>query len=151
MAQEHKTEQGTALRDHLTYRIARVQAKLNAQATRIVKEAAGITLTQWRVILLIGTVGRTRSTDVVREAAIDKGLVSRTIKTLTDADLVATETDKHDQRAHNLTLTAKGRELYARVLPITQERQRALRADLDADEIETLYQVLDKLETASAV
>ena len=60
------------LQQFLTYRLSRVQAKLNAQATRILREASGITLTQWRIIALVGAAGQTRLSQLAREAALDK-------------------------------------------------------------------------------
>ena len=72
----------------LTFRLARVQAKLNAQSSRILKDHAGITLTQWRLLALIGNAGRTTAAVLSREVAMDKGLISRNIKTMVSDGLV---------------------------------------------------------------
>ncbi|MEM8979973.1 MAG: MarR family winged helix-turn-helix transcriptional regulator [Pseudomonadota bacterium] len=137
------------LRAYLTFRISKVHAKLNAQATRILRDASGITLSQWRVIALIGPHGTTRSADLIKEAALDKGLLSRNIKTLVEDGIVATKTDPADKRVQILSLTEAGQTIFEKTLPVTQARQANLRADLTPDEVETFHRVLDKLEEAA--
>ncbi|SDD57384.1 MarR family winged helix-turn-helix transcriptional regulator [Ruegeria marina] len=137
------------LQQFLTYRLSRVQAKLNAQASRVLREHAGITLTQWRILALIGVEGLRRSADLSRHAALDKGMVSRNIKLLVAEGLVVAEGDDSDQRAQTLGLTGKGRQLVERTLPIMRKRQNLLRGALDAGELAVLYRALDKLELAA--
>lgn len=137
------------LHQFLTYRMSRVQAKLNAQATRILREASGITLTQWRIIALVGAAGQTRLSQLAREAALDKGLLSRNLKGLIENDVIATRPDESDHRAQVLTLSAKGAEIFERTLPVSRERQRKLRAGLTEEELRVFRRVLDKLEIAA--
>ena len=137
------------LQQFLTYRLARVQAKLNAQASRLLRDTAGITLTQWRILALIGIEGLQRSADLSRLAALDKGMISRNVKLLLQDELVLTEGDENDQRAQTLVLTEKGRKLVDRTLPVMRKRQALLRGALDAGELATLYRALDKLELAA--
>ncbi|WP_161594621.1 MarR family winged helix-turn-helix transcriptional regulator [Marimonas lutisalis] len=137
------------LHQFLTYRLSRVQAKLNAQATRLLRDTSGITLAQWRVIALIGAAGQTRLSALAREAALDKGLVSRNLKTLIGDGLVSTRTDDSDHRAQILQLTRTGQDIYERTLPIMQARQKRLRDGLSETELESFRRVLDHLEIAA--
>ena len=134
----------------LTYRFSRVQAKLNAQATRLLHRTAGLGLTQWRILALIGDAGGTaRASEITSFAAIDKGLFSRKLKGLVEDGLVTTAPDKKDQRVQHLRLTAKGQRLYDSTLPVMRARQRALRSHFDDEELRVLYAALDKLESAA--
>jgi DNA-binding MarR family transcriptional regulator len=133
----------------LTFRLARVQAKLNAQAGRVLKEQAGLTLTQWRLVSLIGGNGRTTAAHLSREAAIDKGLISRNIKQLSEAGLVRITVDPDDHRAQNLELTDRGVNVFQTTLPRMRARQDALRAHLNTEEEEVLLSALEKLERAA--
>lgn len=137
------------LHQFLTYRFARVQAKLNSQAGRILRDSAGITLSQWRIIAWIGNTGTTRPSELARDSALDKGLVSRNLKILIARGLIATKGDPKDHRARNLSLTASGRAVFESTLPRMQARQRRLRGTLDASELRAVYRILDKLEIAA--
>lgn len=137
------------LQQYLTFRLSRVQAKLNAQGARVLMDAAGLTLAQWRVVALVGSAGQTRQSDLSREAALDKGLLSRNVKNLVEQGVVISTPDEVDHRVQHLSLSDKGREIFKRVLPATRRRQEHLRAGLTQTEIETFRRVLDKLEIAS--
>jgi DNA-binding MarR family transcriptional regulator len=137
------------LHQFLTYRLSRVQAKLNAQATRILREASGITLTQWRIIALVGAAGQTRLSQLAREAALDKGLLSRNLKGLIEDGVIMTRPDESDHRAQVLQLSAKGVDIFERTLPVSRKRQQRLRAPLTDEELRVFRRVLDKLEIAA--
>lgn len=151
MTQNKKSELVThegdlPLRRFVTYRMSRVQAKLNAQASRILKEASGITLIQWRIIALIGAAGQTQSSALSKDAALDKGLLSRNLKTLIEEGVVASETKSSDHRVQNLSLTEKGRTIFDKTLPVTRKRQAQLRDGLTEKELRIFHKVLDHLE-----
>lgn len=133
----------------LTYRLARVQAKLNAQATRMLKDVSGLSLTQWRIMMLIAATGTARSSDLTRAAEFDKGQFSRKLKTLIQSGLVRARVNENDHRVQMLSLTDSGRQLYEFVLPRMQARQRALRDVLTEQELDAVFSALDKLEVAS--
>ena len=133
----------------LTFRLMRVHTKLNAQATRILRETSGLTLSQWRVLALIGAEGEARMSDIARATALDKGLLSRNLKALIEAGQIEANADDADHRAQKLRLSAAGQALFERTLPVMRARQARLRADLSAEELETFYTVLDKLEHAA--
>jgi DNA-binding MarR family transcriptional regulator len=137
------------LQDYLTYRLSRVQAKLNAQGSKVLRDAAGLTLVQWRVVAFIGAAGRSSLSSITRETALDKGLLSRNLKTLVDMGVVRSEQDVVDNRVQHLSLTRRGQDLFERALPVTKRRQAWLRKDLTAAEIDTFKRVLLKLERAS--
>ena len=137
------------LHQFLTYRLSRVQAKLNAQATRILRDASGITLSQWRIIALVGAAGQTRMSQLAQEAALDKGLLSRNLKGLIESGVVIARPDESDHRAQVLTLSPKGIEIFERTLPVSRERQRNLRSELTEQELRVFRRVLDKLEIAA--
>ncbi len=133
----------------LTFRLARAQAKLNAQAARILKDQAGLTLTQWRLVALLGGVGEATAAYLSRVAAMDKGLISRNVKTLMTEGLVASHQNPEDSRAHTLRLTPRGRDIFESTLPRMRARQDLLRAHLETQEEEVLLRALLKLERAA--
>ena len=64
----------------ISFRVSRLQSKLNAQAIKILKEHADLTPTQWRVLVMLETQGECTSSEIARTTQLDKGLLSRTIK-----------------------------------------------------------------------
>ncbi|WP_434055829.1 MAG: MarR family winged helix-turn-helix transcriptional regulator [Roseibium sp.] len=148
-AEDSDTFFAQPLHQFLTYRLSRVQAKLNTQAQRILSEAADISLIQWRIIALIGSSGDSHAGELTRRAALDKGLFSRNLKTLMKRGMVTSREDKADHRIAILSLTGDGHALYQKVLPIMRARQRALRSSMTKSELDTLHSALDKLEIAA--
>jgi DNA-binding MarR family transcriptional regulator len=136
------------LNSYLTFRLSRVQAKLNAHGARFLKKVAGLTLAQWRIIVLLSLEGETTSSALSRLAGIDKGLLSRKLKTLVDQGLVRTLPHSDDGRVLMLSLTDAGKRVFEKTLPHSLARQEWLRSQLDAQELQVFYQALDKLEAA---
>lgn len=149
MSADNKATTQIELTEFLTFRLARLQAKLNSQAAKLLRDEAGLTLIQWRIIALIGQQPSTTASKVTGTGILDKGLFSRNLKTLIADELVATATDPSDNRIQLLSLTPQGRDIFETTLPKTQARQRALRANLTAQENEMLNSILDKLDAAA--
>lgn len=134
----------------LTFRMSRVQNKLNAQASALLGETAGLTLTQYRVLVLVGSLGPTNLSAIARESAFDKGLLSRNLKALVDRGYVGAEQDTIDCRVQHLTLTEAGRRVWDRARPHMRKRDAHLMAAITDAERKMLDLILDKLEQAAA-
>ena len=106
-------------------------------------------MTQWRVIALIGAAGETQSSTLSKEAALDKGLLSRALKTLIEERVVQSTTDASDKRVQILRLTEKGRAIFEKTLPVTRKRQANLREGLTDEELRVFHKVLDHFEIAA--
>ena len=137
------------LQSRVTFRLAHLQARLNAQASRLLREKAGLTLMQWRVMSVIARNGSTTHGALVRVTVFDKGLLSRTVQNLTEAGLVAAERDKNDLRSVQLTLTEEGRRRFAAAMPHMRRRHDQLLEGLAPSERAALFTILDKLDEAA--
>ncbi len=137
------------LHQFLTFRLSRVQAKLNAQANALLQRHADLTLSKWRILALVGAAGQTRLSELARIAALDKGLLSRNLKLMIEEGLVVAKQDDVDHRVQHLSLSTKGQDLFDKTLPKMRERQAKLREPLDARELDALSSALDKLEIAA--
>lgn len=85
----------------------------------------GLTRTQWRVMANLGRFGAMTARDICRLSHIEKTKVSRAVAGLEGAGLLTRATSPDDRRAENLSLTGKGRAVFAEI------GQQAL--DFDAD------------------
>ncbi|MDU8927121.1 MarR family transcriptional regulator [Alisedimentitalea sp. MJ-SS2] len=134
------------LRQMLTYRLTRLNAKMNAQAIRVLGENGGLSQTQWRVLVLIDYLGPTTPARVGREIVMDKGQLSRAIKTMSARGLIRVEASESDHRAHIVSMTDEGREMFERARPAMRQRQLDFSEGLTAQEREVLFRAMDKLE-----
>lgn len=137
------------LSNFLTYRISRLHQKLNTQASKILSETVGVTLNQWRMIAFIGGAETVTASELVRYTAMDKGLVSRNVKSLIEGGLVASSEHGRDSRVHILSLTPDGKTVFDTALPRMRERQQKLRSNLSDDDVAHLRKMLAVLEAAS--
>lgn len=132
----------------MTFRLSRLQARANAQAARILKRYADISLSEWRIFVMIETNGKITPSQIVRLTQFDKGLVSRTIKRMHQNGLVRVENRESDQRSHLIDFTPDGLALFKRARPAMRQRQELLLEALDAEEHEILFRAFDKLDDA---
>ncbi len=136
------------LRNLMTFRFARIQARANAQAARILKSHTGISLSEWRMMVMVDVHGKITPAQIVRITNFDKALVSRTLKGMQQKGLLTIETSATDSRSHVIDFTPKGRDVHKRTKPIMQRRQETLAASLAPGELKVLFQSLDKIDAA---
>ncbi len=85
----------------------------------------GLTRTQWRVMANLGRFGAMTARDICRLSHIEKTKVSRAVAGMEGEGLLTRATSPDDRRAENLSLTGKGRAVFAEI------GQQAM--DFDAD------------------
>lgn len=136
------------LQDLISYRLARLQAKLNAQATRILKENGKLTLVQWRVLVMLQTIGETTVGEIARETQFDKALISRTVQSLVERELVTLTENEDDHRQHLLNITPEGLSVFGIAAPSMFARQKMLSDAMSDDQRSFLFDILERLEQA---
>ena len=130
-----------------TYRISKVHSKLNAQAAYVLRKEAGLNLVQWRILAWLNAFGpKVPSADIINKVSMDKGLFSRSLKTLVSEEFIIAEADDLDQRRQLLSLSDKGNEIYGQVITIMRKRQKHLLHDVTDTEKAALFSALEKLE-----
>lgn len=138
------------LNEMVTYRLSRLNAQLSAQATKFLKKSSGLTLTQWRVLVILDTNGETLPSEIVRKIDLDKGQLSRTIKGMVSGGLIDSRISESDGRSHVLSMTNRGRELFETARPAMRERQLCLLESLNSEERSHLFSALEKISAAAA-
>lgn len=134
------------LNSHLTYRLARLQAQFNAQASGILKTYAQISLSEWRVLAVLSNPDVKTQKDMMTAMSLDKGQISRTVKRLEAKQLVEQNAPAHDHRQRYVMLSQQGKSLVERIFPIMMKRQAHLQSDFTDDELNILFSLLGKLE-----
>ncbi|MEO1557748.1 MAG: MarR family winged helix-turn-helix transcriptional regulator [Pseudomonadota bacterium] len=133
----------------VTFRLARLQNRLNAQGAALLKSKSGLSLVEWRLIQTLRMIKNASLTEIAEHVQMDKGQLSRKIKSMVEKGLLKSKTDTHDHRVQHLALTPRAEELSARMMPVMEGRQQRLLADVSGEELEVFYSVIDKIEAAS--
>lgn len=133
----------------LTYRIARLNASLNAQATRLLAKGHGLSLGQWRIVVTIGKGDARTSRDLLKMTQMDPALISRLLRQLEDKSVLLTGRSASDRRILDVSLTPKGTKVLNDTFPIMEARQKTLAAELKSGELEVLGAIIDRLFSAA--
>lgn len=149
MGIEDDRQMSKPLNQLISYRLARVQSRLNAHATRILKDNGGLTLMQWRVLVVLNTYDESSVAHITRVTQFDKALISRTVKSLVEVGRVTLHPHQSDLRSHVLTMTPAGRKVFETAAPHMFARQRNLTRVMSDDERELLFDLLDRLESTT--
>lgn len=102
----------------------------------------GLSRTQWRVMANLGRFGAMTARDICRISHIEKTRVSRAVAAMEAEGLLTRETSPVDRRAENLSLTAKGQDLFAEIGRRAIEFDADLRTRLGPDVAERLDTIL---------
>jgi len=103
-------------------------------------------LTESRVIYELAERDGATASDLCRDLGLDTGYLSRILRRLGKAGLVARRQSKTDGRKSHLSLTAKGRRTFARLDSASHAQSRAMVAALSPEELEKLAAAMDRIE-----
>ena len=138
------------IRDLLTFRLAMLTAASDRVGQRWLRDEFDLRLLDWRVLGIVAALEPVRFLTIAQTLLVDKGQLSRLVKSLGKRNLIDTETDPNDLRTILLHLTEKGRALHARVLSRALERNERFISALEPEELTTFVALLDKLQPIMA-
>jgi DNA-binding MarR family transcriptional regulator len=134
------------LKQFLPYRMVHLAANISLALSKIYKQEFDITIPEWRVLAQLAQQNRLYAKDIGDLTSMDKSKVSRAVKALESKHCLIRQTDKKDNRAAYLSLTAQGNSLYQKIAPKALQWERELIGILEADEHRELMKMLDKLD-----
>jgi DNA-binding MarR family transcriptional regulator len=134
------------IRELLSYRLHRVANLLSRGAEMRYRREFGVSLWEWRTVALLGGAAEPQSlNELARAAGMDKSQMSRVVAGLTKKKIVVRETDASDGRGIRLSLTARGKHLYQKLIRAASERNDAFVGCLTAKERAALEAIMAKL------
>jgi len=104
-----------------------------------------LTLTEWRVMVVLGGELGLNATQIADFTGLDKMAVSRALAGLKRHKRVQRNDDPTDRRRGRLYLTAAGKALHETVGALGRQREAVLFEGVNADELARLDATLDKL------
>ncbi len=132
--------------DFITTRVVRLGIVLRKKITQRYVTTLGLTEPQWRILSVMAESPQMTMTQLVFEAVIDKGLVSRILRQLEDRGLVKISSEPNAPRKGlQCMLSNKGRSLYEEAIPEVRRQQAAMILQMTPEEREITYHALKKL------
>ncbi len=126
------------------YLMNRIANRLNR---RLVDElrTVGLTFRHWRVLAFLAANRRRTIAALAEYSVTPHSTLSRFLDRMARAGLVQRTAALDDQRAVELALTAKGRRLYERILPLALDINRELLRGFSDRERQTLAALLARM------
>jgi MarR family transcriptional regulator, transcriptional regulator for hemolysin len=114
------------LEDHLFFYFSQILARrTRAINTRL--RPYGLDYPRWRVLAVLQEHSGASMGQLADLTSVDRTTLTRTLGLMEEARLVAREEREGDRRSLVISLTPKGRRMFARILPLTlTETDRAL-------------------------
>ena len=136
------------LHDLINVKLNVVNVKMSRQVGQTVQRLAELRLPEWRILALLAESGSLSQADIRAQIGMDKGQISRTVKSMFKSELIVSEESEGKSRNIRLNLTEKGREVHQQVHVMMERRNDELLAALSAEQQASLYEGLEVLERA---
>ena len=137
--------QALELEKFLPYRLSVLAQLVSESLHDLYAGPFGLTVTQWRVMAALGRFAPLTASDVGQRIVMDKVAVSRAVAGLMKRGLVERATDKEDRRRASLRLSARGRAMHARIVPLALSYQERLYNALNPAERQNFDALSDRL------
>jgi DNA-binding MarR family transcriptional regulator len=126
--------QALELENFLPYRLSVLAQLVSESLHDLYAGPFGLTVTQWRVMAALGRFAPLTASEVGQRIVMDKVAVSRALAGLMKRGLVERTTDRNDRRRASLKLSARGRAMHARIVPIALTYEEHLYGVLSEEE-----------------
>jgi DNA-binding MarR family transcriptional regulator len=130
------------LAEFLPYQLSVASNAVSQLIAREYEARFGLSIAEWRLMAVLGQGAAMTQTALVAATRMDKVTVSRATKTLVIRGLLCREPSATDGRSHHLRLSNVGAQLYADVVPAALRIERAILAELPADQHAQLSRLL---------
>ena len=138
------------LEQFLPYRLSLLSNTVSEGIAITYRTEHGLSVTEWRVIAILGRFPGQTASEVVHRTAMDKVAISRAVKKLQDKGLVERQEHEEDRRRQPLSLTSDlGRPLYRAIIPQALDYERDLLDTLSKNEQQQLHAIIEKLQCAA--
>jgi DNA-binding MarR family transcriptional regulator len=128
------------------FRLNRLAAEVSRDLAAVYADRFGIDVTEWRVLATLGMREPRSAQFIVRCTRTHKSKVSRAVTRLALGGLIEGVPNDDDRRETQLRMTAKGRALYERLVPIVLDYEQRLLSGLSESELQGLIAGLERLE-----
>ena len=140
---------GKRLADFLPYQLSVASNAVSSRIAEQYRKRFGLKTTEWRIMAVLGDSGAHTQRELCRLTLMDKVPVNRACKVLEERGLASRRPNTRDGRSHLLDLTAEGRAVHARIMPLAEAIESELFGVLDAGERAALAGMLGRVREAA--
>jgi len=133
------------LETFLPYRLSITSNKISAIIADTYKDKFAISITEWRIMAILGSNPGSSADEVSAKTQIEKSILSRAISKLLQRNLIEREFDEEDRRRSILTLSNTGTSVYNEIVPISYDYEQRFLACFSDQEQDQFRQLLDRL------
>lgn len=138
------------LESFLPYRLSLLTNTISQGMAESYRNRHRISVTEWRVMAVLGRFPGLTASEVVGRTAMDKVAIHRAVKNLIRRKLLLKNTDRKDRRKRRLYISpGPGQAVLEEVIPLARKYENTLVQSLDTQELEALMQILSKLQEAA--
>jgi DNA-binding MarR family transcriptional regulator len=130
----------------LPFRLNILAQEVSVGLSALYQTRFDIDIPQWRILANLASRGDMTAQAIVKLTLSHKSTISRAVAELESRKLIERITDKTDKRAYVLRLTARGKQLFAELLPLVLGYEKSLLDRLTAAEVKSLSVALLALE-----
>lgn len=132
-----------SLDDSWTYKTVLLADLISRKVSAVLQDVSDLNLSQWRVMIAVADKPGRTARDVVDLTPMDKGIVSRAVRTLVEKEIIERRSSKQDGRLSHLFLTGSGLTLYSKIARAMVESGASGRKVLNSAQENQLKSVLD--------
>ncbi len=110
----------------LPYRLSILSNIISSAIASSYSERFGLSIPEWRVMAVLAIEPGLSAAEVAERTAMDKVAVSRAVGRLLSKRHLERSMATHDRRRSVLQLSAEGSRIYAEVVPLALDHERAL-------------------------
>lgn len=144
-----KTKPGHAVLEldrFVPYRLSVLSNRISQDIARLYGERFGLSVTQWRILAVLGRFPALSATEVAERTAMDKVAVSRAVTSLLASGRLKRRLHGDDRRRSVLQLSAQGLRVYDEVAALALAYEARLLEGLLEDERAALDRLLTRME-----
>lgn len=134
-----------ALEDFLPYRLSVLTNTISNALASVYSRQFELSIPAWRVMAILGRFDNLSAAELVDKTAMDKVAISRAVSLLQDKQYLTRREDTEDRRRSVLSLSNKGRDTYAQIVPLAQRYEQDLLQNLNPEEVDQLHSLIDRL------
>lgn len=134
------------LEHFLPYRLSVLSNRVSTTVARIYSERFQLSITEWRVMAVLGRYPGLSANEVAQRTAMDKVAVSRAVARMLESGRLSREIHDDDRRRSVLCLSEAGLAIYDEIVPLALDFERQLLGGMAPDERELLFRLLDRLD-----
>ena len=134
----------------LPYRLSVLSNRISQDIAALYAERFALTVTEWRVLAVLGRYPDLSASEVAERTAMDKVAVSRAVSSLLSSGRLKRQMHGDDRRRSVLELSAKGYKVYDEVAPLALAYEQRLLEGLQPDERAALDRLLSQMEEREA-